>query len=84
MTLSSELVGALKSFNEMDPATRTGMLPITDGARFLNRVVSSPPDQAPAPAGRSSPEKAAGGAGDFIENAKLDPYVFSPPGMDIS
>lgn len=83
MTLSSALVGALKSFNEMDPMTRAGMFPITDGAGFLNRIASSP---APQRTGGSLQTKReiVEAAGDSIQNAKVDPYVFSPPGMDIS
>lgn len=97
MTLSSALVGALKSFNERDPLTRAGMLPITDGADFLNRVMSSPENHVPAVTGSSSslPGRAgmpspgikrdlAEGVSESIQNAKLDPYVFAPPGMDIN
>lgn len=97
MTLSSALVGALKSFNERDPLTRAAMFPITDGADFLNRVISSPANHAPAVTGSSSslPGRAgmpspgikrdlAEGVSESIQNAKLDPYVFSPPGMDIN
>ncbi|ODU25369.1 MAG: hypothetical protein ABS95_00160 [Verrucomicrobia bacterium SCN 57-15] len=95
MTLSSALVGALKSFNERDPLTRAGMLPITDGADFLNRVVSS--KQLRAVSGDGSPPLAQAGpplqetqrdlvegTSESIQNAKLDPYVFSPPGMDLN
>lgn len=96
MTLSSALVGALRSFNKMDPMTRSGLLPIVDGADFLHGVMSSRSNQPRAVAGSNlpAPEEASmssqskrglvEGAGDSIRNAKLDPYVFSPPGMDIS
>ena len=95
MTLSSALVGALKSFNERDPMTRSGMLPVTDGLAFLNRAVSPPSDQSPAVPGRGSlprgetevasqaKRELIEGASDSLQKAKLDPYVFSPPGMDI-
>ncbi len=94
MTLSSVLVGALKSFNEKDPMTRVGTLPITDGASFLSRNISSPPDKS-AHLGRNSVRKEADPssdaerefverAGDSIQNGKLNPYVFAPPGMDIN
>lgn len=93
MTLSSALVGALRSFNRMDPLARAGMLPIADGADFVKRVMSSPSNQSQAPAGSGSPpldgaavsqthRELVEEAGDSIQNAKLDPYVFSPPGMD--
>jgi hypothetical protein len=84
MTLSSELVGALKSFNERDPLARAGMFPITDGTGFLNRVML--PTNQPEVAGSSeeTPRNLAEEASDSIQNAKLDPYVFSPPGMDLS
>jgi len=96
MTLSSALLGALKSFNEMDPMARSGMLPVADGLDFLNRVMSSPSDQTRVSAGGSSPaqreielssktkRQMVEAAGDSIQNAKMDPYVFSPPGMDLS
>ena len=97
MTLSSALVGALRSFNGMDPMTRCGMLPMMDGSDFLQRVMSAPPNQTPAleAAGSSpSPKEAELSArtkreiieeaGDSIQNARVDPYVFSPPGMDMS
>jgi hypothetical protein len=95
MTLSSALVGALKSFNEMDPMTRSGILPIADGLDFLNRAMSSPSNQTRAAAQESSSarrelelSKRKGqmieAAGDLMENAKVDPYVFAPPGMDLS
>jgi len=55
--------------------------------------MSSPSNQSQAVAGSNSPlpEEAAISrtqrelveeAGDSIQNAKLDPYVFSPPGID--
>ena len=97
MTLASALVGALRSFNNMDPTTRSGMLPIVDGVDFLDRVMSSSPNQTPAlKAARSSPSQKEAElssttkrdiveeAGDSIQKARVDPYVFSPPGMDIS
>ena len=96
MTLTSALVGALRSFNGMDPMTRCGMLPLVDGADFLQRVSSSPnPTPALEAAGSSpSPKEAELSArtkreiieetGDSIQNARVDPYVFSPPGMDMS
>jgi hypothetical protein len=97
MTLSPALVGALRSFNTMDPMTRCGMLPMVDGADFLQRVMSSSPNPTPAleAAGSSpSPKEAELSArtkreiieetGDSIQNARVDPYVFSPPGMDMS
>jgi hypothetical protein len=92
MTLSSALVGALRSFNRMDPMARAGMLPIADGSDFVKRVMSSPSNQSQAPAGSGSPLDGAAvsqtqrelveEAGGSIQKAKLDPYVFSPPGMD--
>lgn len=97
MTLASALVGALRSFNNMDPMTRSGMFPIVDGVDFLDRVMSSSPNQTPAleAAGSSPSQKEVElssktkrdiveEAGDSIQNARVDPYVFSPPGMDIS
>lgn len=97
MMLSPALVGALRSFNGMDPMTRCGMLPMVDGAGLLNRVMSSSPNPTPAleAAGSSpSPKEAELSArtkreiieeaGDSIQNARVDPYVFSPPGMDMS
>ena len=83
----------------MDPMTRSGMLPIVDGVDFLGRVMSSPPNHTPAPEapGSSPPQKDAElpartklpnaiveGAEDSIQNATVDPYVFSPPGMGMS
>lgn len=93
MTLSSALFDALRSFNRMDPLARAGMLPIVDGADFVKRAMSSPSNQSHAVAGSSLPLSQEAGisqpqrelveeAGDSIQNAKLDPYVFSPPGMD--
>lgn len=93
MTLSSSLVGALRSFNRMDPMTRAGMLPIADGLDFVKRAISSPSNQSQAVAGRTSPLPEEAGtsqtqrefveeAGESIQSAKLDPYVFSPPGME--
>lgn len=79
----------------MDPMTRAGMLPIVDGVAFLNRVMSSPSNRSrtvsetgsapPEEDGISSQTKRelVEQAGDSIQNAKLDPYVFSPPGMDL-
>lgn len=70
---------------------------MVDGADFLKRVMSSSPNQTPAleAAGSSpSPKEAELSArtkrqiieetGDSIQNARVDPYVFSPPGMDMS
>ena len=83
----------------MDPMTRSGMLPIVDGVDFLGRVMSSPPNHTPAleAAGGSPPQKDSElpsktklpnaiveGAEDAIQNATVDPYVFSPPGMGMS
>jgi hypothetical protein len=52
MMLSRSLVGALRTFNQMDPATRSGMLPVRDGAAFAEKVLAMPPSQAhPAPTG---------------------------------
>jgi hypothetical protein len=83
MTLSSALVGALKSFNEMDPMARSGMLPVADGLDFLNRVMSSPSDQTRVSAGGSPPaqreielssktkrQMVEASGGDSIQNAK--------------
>lgn len=79
----------------MDPVTRAGMLPVVDGVDFVNRAVSSPSNRSRivAEAGSAPPEEAGISsqtkrelveqAGDSIQNAKLDPYVFSPPGMDL-
>lgn len=67
--------------------TRAGMLPIVDGTDFLNRVMSSPSNRSRTVAETSSPPETkrelVEQAGDSIQNAKLDPYVFSPPGMDL-
>ena len=75
--------------------TRSGMLPIADGLDFLNRVTSSPSNQTAVGAGGSSPaqrqielaSRTKGqmieAAGDSIENAKVDPYVFAPPGIEL-
>ena len=52
MMLSPSLVGTLRTFNQMDPATRSGMLPVRDGAAFAEKVLAMPPPQAhPAPTG---------------------------------
>jgi hypothetical protein len=52
MMLSPSLVGTLRTFNQMDPATRSGMLPVRDGAAFAEKVLTMPAPQAqPAPAG---------------------------------
>ena len=55
MMLSPSLVGTLRTFNQMDPATRSGMLPVRDGAAFAEKVLTMPPPQAhPAPRGAAS------------------------------
>ena len=55
MMLSPSLVGTLRTFNQMDPATRSGMLPVRDGAAFGEKVLTMTPPQAhPAPAGPAS------------------------------
>ena len=46
MMLSPSLVGTLRTFNQMDPATRSGMLPVRDGAAFGEKVLTMPPPQA--------------------------------------
>jgi len=53
--LSSSLVGTLRTFNQMDPATRSGMLPVRDGTAFGAKVLTMPPPQAhPAPTATTS------------------------------
>ena len=55
MILSPSLVGTLRTFNQMDPATRSGMLPVRDGAAFGAKVLTMTPPQAhPAPTGTAS------------------------------
>jgi hypothetical protein len=55
MMLSPSLVGTLRTFNQMDPATRSGMLPVRDGTAFGAKVLAMTPPQAhPAPAGLAS------------------------------
>jgi len=55
MMLSPSLVGTLRTFNQMDPATRSGMLPVRDGRAFGAKVLTMTPPQAhPAPAGPAS------------------------------
>jgi hypothetical protein len=50
MKLSPSLVCTLRTFNRMDPATRSGMLPVRDGAAFGQKVLTTTPPQAhPAP-----------------------------------
>jgi len=55
MMLSPSLVGTLRTFNQMDPATRSGMLPVRDGTAFGAKVLTmTPPPAHPAPAGPAS------------------------------
>ena len=55
MMLSPSLVGTLRTFNQMDPATRSGMLPVRDGTAFGAKVLTMTPPQAhPAPTGPAS------------------------------
>jgi hypothetical protein len=54
MMLSRSLVGTLRTFNQMDPATRSGMLPVRDGAAFGQKVLTTTPPQA-----HSAPTRAA-------------------------
>jgi len=55
MMLSPSLVGTLRTFNQMDPATRSGMLPVRDGTAFGAKVLTMTPPQAhPPPAGPAS------------------------------
>ena len=57
MMLSPSLVGTLRTFNQMDPATRSGMLPVRDGRAFGAKVLTmTPPPAHPAPAGPASPQ----------------------------
>jgi hypothetical protein len=45
----------LRTFNQMDPATRSGMLPVRDGRAFGAKVLTmTPPPAHPAPAGPAS------------------------------
>ena len=45
MTLSPALVGTLRTFNQMDPVARSGMLPVRDGTAFEKEVrrIPTPP-----------------------------------------
>ena len=55
MMLSPSLVGTLRTFNQMDPATRSGMLPVRDGRAFGAKVLTmTPPPEHPAPGGPAS------------------------------
>jgi hypothetical protein len=55
MMLSPSLVGTLRTFNQMDPATRSGLLPVRDGRAFGAKVLTmTPPRAHPAPAGPAS------------------------------
>jgi hypothetical protein len=55
MMLSPSLVGTLRTFNQMDPATRSGMLPVRDGTAFGAKVLTmTPPRAHPPPAGPAS------------------------------
>jgi hypothetical protein len=57
MMLSPSLVGTLRTFNQMDPATRSGMLPVRDGRAFGAKVLTmTPPPEHPAPGGPASPQ----------------------------
>ena len=59
--LSPSLVGTLRTFNQMDPTTRSGMLPVRDGAAFGEKVLTMPPRQAhPVPRGTASLPDSAG------------------------
>ena len=46
MTLSPALVGTLRSFNQMDPVARSGMLPVREGTAFEKEVRRIPPPPA--------------------------------------
>ncbi len=50
MMLSPSLVGTLRTFNQLDPATRSGMLPVRDGTAFGAKVLTMthPPPAGPA------------------------------------
>ena len=53
--LSPSLVGTLRTFNQMDPVTRSGMLPVRDGRAFGAKVrTMTSPSAHPAPAGLAS------------------------------
>ena len=55
MMLSPSLVGTLRTFNQMDPATRSCMLPVRDGRAFGAKVLAmTPPPEHPAPTGPAS------------------------------
>ena len=55
--LSPSLVGTLRTFNQMDPVTRSGMLPVRDGVVFEAKVrTMTPPRAHPAPGGPASPQ----------------------------
>src|ERR1035437_7202073 len=56
MMLSPSLVGTLRTFNQMDPAARSGMLPVRDGAAFAEKVLTMSPSQTGrAPGGTPGP-----------------------------
>ena len=60
MTLSPALVGTLRTFNQMDPVARSGMLPVRDGTAFEKEVRRIPTPPARLASARASNNQKVG------------------------
>jgi len=60
MTLSPALVGTLRTFNQMDPVARSGLLPVRDGTAFEKEVRRIPTPPARLASARASNNQKVG------------------------
>ena len=84
MKLSAAVMEALKAFGGLDPASRPGLFPIRDGASFREKVMELA-REGPAVERTAQPLQAVvDHLSPAAESVRIDPYAFSPPGMELS
>ena len=78
------MMETLNAFSGLDPASRSGLIPIRDGAAFREKVMELA-QGAPVTQRIGQPFQAvAEHLGSASESARVDPYAFSPPSVEMS
>ena len=83
MKLSAAMMEALKAFSGLEPASRPGLFPIRDGTAFRDNVMKLARE---GPSKRYSQplQSVAEQLSPAAESVRVDPYAFSPPGVEMS
>ena len=84
MKLAAAMFETLKAFNGLDPVSRAGLFPIRDVASFNEKVMELGGKGLVMGRFGQSLEAVAEHVNPAAESVRVDPYTFSPPGMDMS